>query len=58
MKVEVKILVESGGKKHDFMNRLFFINLDCFCSLAQGEDCSGTPVKVQKTEPTVAPDMA
>ncbi|XP_074503886.1 histone RNA hairpin-binding protein isoform X1 [Sebastes fasciatus] len=24
----------------------------------EGEDCSGTPVKVQKTEPTVAPDMA
>ena len=62
IEVEVEIFIESGGKKQSFLN---FTNMcvhwpcpDCLCSLAQGEDCSGTPVKVQKTDSTVEPDMA
>lgn len=37
---------------------MIVIELDYLCSLAQGEDCLGTPVKVQKTETTTEPDMA
>lgn len=47
-KPEVKILIDSRD----------FIDPDCLCSLVQGEDCFGTPVKVQKTESTAERDMA
>jgi len=41
-----------------FFVMLPFIDRACVCSLAQSEDCSGTPVKVQKTESKVEPEMS
>lgn len=41
-----------------FINRVYFIDHICLFSLAQDEDCMGTPVKVQKTDTTTEPEIA
>lgn len=38
--------------------KLFLIDYICLLSLAQDDDCMGTPVKVQKTDTTTEPEIA